>query len=178
VRAIIRQHYVATACGVARDASVLAGDFWQLADMVANDVPAVTIEGTGEPRRAAISKWTAGIKMIEPRGHKLNESARHSEIPTHWCERMSDRNDSRRTTIAAEARRLRPQRLVLWQSHNFVIVFGKPSFKVSRFALALLMSKSATDEPGSHNQTGVRREDHVGQARLWFYRFDATGERL
>jgi hypothetical protein len=71
----VGQHYVAAAHdGVAREPqSFLAGDFKQFADMLANDLLAITIEGTGEPHGAAVTKRTeAGIKLIEPRVHKLN----------------------------------------------------------------------------------------------------------
>ena len=182
--ATIGQHYVALAYnGVAREAQgIFAGDFKQFADMLANDFLAVTIKGTGEPHGAAISKRTeAGIKMIEPRVHKLNgERQAIQEIADPLMRaNVGSKTIAAEQHIAAKVRvAFALKNKVLWQSHNFVIVVGKPAFKVGRFALPFLMSKSATDEPGSHNQAGIGRENHVGQARLWFYRFDATPERL
>jgi hypothetical protein len=182
--ATVGEHYVAVEHdGVAGETEgFLAGDINQITYVLPNSFLAVIIESGRKPHGRPITKRTeAGIKMIEPRVHKLDGDCQATQQVAEPLVRAYVRTK----TIAAEQHIAAKERVTLTfenkflrQSDNFVIVPGKPLFEVRRFALAFAMPKPAAYESVSNHQASVGGENHVWQAALWFNRFDATVKRL
>src|SRR5437762_2560443 len=144
--------------------------------MATNGALAVFIERRWEPHCATIRQRTkAGIEVIKPRIDQLdgnNKACKHFGDGTVRLDIAAKFVTAKERIATEESVPFSLEIQFFRQPENFISVRFHPAREVRRLPGPFLVPKIARNKLPANGEAGIRRENHIGQFRLWRDQFD------